>query len=177
MKVVGLFLLGLLPLCAAPGVRAEYPLPDSSRGEAKRQETWREALERAERAVAEDRWDDAEALYARVVEEARSAERPGMMLARAVDGLAEAHQHAERFVEAEQLYRESVALWQRLLGDGQPRVGISLYNLGLTYAALDRPDDARRTLTRALDVFESSLGPESGFALDTRRALERLGDG
>jgi tetratricopeptide (TPR) repeat protein len=100
-----------------------------------------------------------------------------MMLARAVDGLADVYQHTERYVEAEQLYRESVSLWKRLLGDGQPRVGISLYNLGLTYVALDRPDDARRTLTRALDVFEASLGRESGYAVDTRRALERLADG
>ena len=103
------------------------------------------------------------------------AGRRGMMRARALDGLAQTRQRSKRFAGTESLLLESIELWSHLLGETQPRVAISLYNLGVTYAQLDRPAQARDAFERALSIFLGGLGEDSAEVVRTRQALERIG--
>ncbi|HXV77234.1 MAG TPA: tetratricopeptide repeat protein [Candidatus Polarisedimenticolaceae bacterium] len=166
----------LLLLSAAGLARGGYPLPRSSEEGAARQESWRLALERADRAVSERRWDEAERLFAAVVDESEAADVSGMMRARALDGLADLHQRASRHEQAARLYGEAATMWERLLGPSQPRLGLTLRNLGVCYVALGRADEARLAFERALAIFERAFGPSSAEVARTRRMLDQLAD-
>ena len=74
-------------------------------------------------------------------------------------------------------YERSVPLWADLLGPLQPRRAVTLHNLGITYAALERLEDAERALVESLEVWEDTVGHEANQALDTRRTLAALRSG
>jgi tetratricopeptide (TPR) repeat protein len=166
----------IVALGMGTSVSAGYPLPRGSEQVAARQNAWRTLLEDAQDAVEADLWEEAEGLFESVIEQTRAANKRGMMLARALDGLAAARQRTSRFDDAARLYGEAAELWERLLGPAQPRLGVTLHNLGLSYIELERPDDARRSLERALSIFENSFGTASSQAVNTRTTLSRLTD-
>jgi hypothetical protein len=65
-------------------------------------------------------------------------------------------------------------MWVKLLGENQPRLATTLHNLGTVYIESGRPADAEPHLSRALAIWESTLGPDSPEAANTRRALAGL---
>jgi tetratricopeptide (TPR) repeat protein len=134
----------------------------------------RAELETAARALEASELDDATRLYGAALDRARSIPGADLLVARAADGLADAHRLSGRHREAEPLYEEAVRLWERALGPDQPRLATTLHNLGLTLAASGRPADAEPVLRRALAIWERVLGTGSAEAANTRRALETV---
>ena len=152
-------------LLAAPGASAV----DSER--ATRVREIRDELLRADAAAAEQRIEDASALYSRARAGAIELSESNLLLARALDGLGDVERCGGRFDEATEYYDRSAAMFASLLGERQPRLATTLHNLGLTQLALGRVADGRRSLEHALEIYESTLGPESPQANNTRRAL------
>lgn len=161
--------------CLALALPASAQLmPPESRPRAERYAAWRTMLEDADEAVAEGRWEQAEKTLVAVVEQARALDSPNLVLARAVDRLGDLRRELGRFDEAATLYRESAQLWERLLGGSQPRLAVTLHNLGVVYVHLERYDDARGSLERALEIVERSIGADSVHAQNSRRVLESI---
>jgi tetratricopeptide (TPR) repeat protein len=158
--------LSLSPVHASTIADAEKRGPDVKRV--------RSLLDEAEAALAGRRLEDAAGLFQRALDIATTRRHPNLPLARAIDGLADVHRLQRRFVEAEKLYLRSVEMWAELLGEKQPRLAVTLHNLGVVCIELGRPADAEPHLGRALAIWEATLGPESPEALNTRRALARL---
>ncbi len=149
-------------------------MPPESRPRAERYAAWRSMLEDADDALAEGRWEQAEKTLLAVIEQARALDSPNLVLARAVDRLGDLRRELGRFDEAERLYRESAQLWQAVLGASQPRLAVTLHNLGVVYVQLQRYDDARSSLERALEIVERSIGTRSDIARNTLRVLKTI---
>jgi Tfp pilus assembly protein PilF len=116
----------------------------------------------------------AEPAFRAALEQARRAAGADLLVARAADGLADVHRESGRHAEAEPLYVEAAALWERALGADQPRLATTLHNLGVTRLHAGRAEDAGGPLRRALGIWERTLGPGSPEAAATRAALARL---
>jgi tetratricopeptide (TPR) repeat protein len=151
-------------------------IPPSSEERAERMARWRTDLAEAEAASRAGESARAEALYRGVIEAAAAAGDDGLLVARAVDGLADLCSAQGRLDEARELYARSSAQWERLLGARQPRLAVTLHNLALVEAARGERDDARRHLRRAIEIFEGSLGPDSEQARASRASYAALGE-
>ena len=77
-----------------------------------------------------------------------------MLLARALDGLADVRRAQQDWSEAEGLYLRSAAMWESLLGPDQPRLATTLHNLGVVYLRQDKASEAEVALQRALALWE-----------------------
>ena len=170
MRTVIIGIISLIIVAAAPALG--YPLPPGSADRAERYELWRAEVEKGERAMAEGRWSDAEPSFEKVIEESRAIDDHSLLLARALDRLGDLRRRDERWQDAELLYLEAATLWERHLGPAQPRLAITLHNLGVIYIGQERYEEARTTLHRALTIIEQTLGTEAEQAADTRLALQ-----
>ncbi|NIM63504.1 MAG: tetratricopeptide repeat protein [Acidobacteria bacterium] len=132
---------------------------------------WRGRLETA--AQAREGGDDARAveLYASILEEAEERRERGLLVARAVDGLADLYREQHRFDLATPLYERAAGMWTRLLGTAQPRRAVTLHNLGVCYVELARWPDAERVLNDALQVWREGGHPAERIA-ETRKVLD-----
>jgi tetratricopeptide (TPR) repeat protein len=72
------------------------------------------------------------------------------------------------------MYLEAAELWEKHLGPEQPRLAITLHNLGVVYTGQERFEEARATLRRALAIIEQTLGADAAQTADTRLALEAI---
>jgi tetratricopeptide (TPR) repeat protein len=162
----------LLALLALTALSAQYP-PHSQTG-AERNDAWREQIRLAEEAVLQERLDDAERRYREVIEQAAGAADEGVLVARAVDGLGDICRDRGRLSEAALLYERSVAMWERLLGPGQPRLAVTQHNLGAVYLAMGERQQAEERFLRALAIWEEVYGQGSPQAENSRRALRVL---
>ena len=138
---------------------------------AERVARWRAALDVAEAAAVERRWAAAEAAVATVISEADTADRRGLLYVRAIDLLGDVRRGEGRGAEAATLYATAIPLWERVLGPGQPRIAVTLHNLGATRLELGDAGEAAVAFRRALSIFASTLGPESTEAQGTNRGL------
>ena len=170
MKTVACAVLSLLVVAVVPAFG--YPLPKGSEERAERYALWRAEVEEGEHALAQERWPEAESAFLTVIDGSRAIEDTSMLLARALDGLGELRRREERWSDAERLYVEAAELWEKYLGPEQPRVAITLHNLGVVHIGQGRYEDARVTLGRALAILERALGPDTAQATATRMALE-----
>lgn len=167
-------ILGMALAILAGWPAAAQRMPPESRPRAEQYATWRAMLSDSDRALGEGRLEEAEAGLLTVIEQARAAKHEGLLLARAIDRLADLHVEQGELEEAELLYTESAGLWARLLGETQPRLGVTLHNLGVVYLRQERVEQARGSLRRALAIFESSIGERSPQAIRTRQILQTL---
>ncbi|MCW5569148.1 MAG: serine/threonine protein kinase, partial [Dokdonella sp.] len=108
------------------------------------------AVETAREAVALNR----EALDDKAPDTARAPVAPA-------DSLLDLRQYAE----AERHYRLGIERLRETLGPRHRQVGVKLSNLGLLYLRLGRFDEARRTLTEALDVLAGVYGSRHAYLL------------
>jgi len=150
-------------------------LPRDSAERGRIYDGWRRQLEQAESAEAAGRIDEAEPLFRAVIDAAEPVAPRHLLLARALDGLADLCREQSRWGEAAEAYTRAAGLWGTLLGEDQPRLAVTLHNLGVVQLELGRADDARANLERALAIFESAYGPASEQARNTRRAVVRAG--
>ena len=88
-----------------------------------------------------------------------------------------------RAAEAEPLYKQALALRERVLGHGDMWTLVTVNNLGLLYSNLGRYQEAEALLKRALEGYGSTLGPDertgaqgrqqSGVSLSEPRPVRR----
>jgi len=131
-------------------------------------------LHRAEAALRAGHTADAETLYREALDDARALGERSLPLARSADGLADTLRESGRLAEAEPLYAQAAELWESLLGPTQPRLAITLHNLGVVRARLGNPTAATAPLQRALEIWITSYGTDSSEAQNTRRALSKI---
>jgi tetratricopeptide (TPR) repeat protein len=162
--------LSLAVALAALQVHAgEYPSWSQKR--AALLDDWRATIGEAEELAGRDETDRAEALYRALLDEAEREQNEGLLVARAADGLADLYRKEGRHAEAAPLYRRSAAMWERLLGPSQPRLAVTLHNLGAVCLKLGEADEAERHLERVLAIWQESYGVDSPQAENSRRAL------
>jgi tetratricopeptide (TPR) repeat protein len=65
-----------------------------------------------------------------------------------------------KYVEAEEMYRESLATRQKLLGNGNEQVGWSLFGLGITLDDEGRLAEAESTIRKSHYIFQNLYGPK-----------------
>jgi len=164
---VAMLVAASLPLAAG------MPARSKQRGE--RVAELRSRVERAGSARLAGETARAESLYLEIVEGADGATVPPLLLARAVDGLADLYRETGRWGEAETRYQQAAGLWEHLLGPQQPRLAVSLHNLASVRMARDDLRGAEAPLRRALAIFEGSFGADSNEARNSRRAYAELG--
>jgi tetratricopeptide (TPR) repeat protein len=170
IAVAAVIQISLVAALAAIQVRAgEYPSWSQER--AALLEDWRAKLDAAEELSRQEEVGRAEALYRDVLDEAAGRESEGLLVARAADGLADLYRLEGRLAEAAELYRRAAAMWERLLGPRQPRLAVTLHNLGTVCLKLGEAQEAERHLKRALAIWEKSYGVDSPQAENSRRAL------
>jgi tetratricopeptide (TPR) repeat protein len=116
----------------------------------------------------------ARGLYESAAHGAEALGVPNLLLARAVDGLADLDREAGARDRAESGYLRSAAMWETLLGSEQPRLATTLHNLGALRLEIGRLDEAESALERALGIWRRSLGEDSPEAANTRAALDAL---
>jgi len=162
----------LFSLFAAAPLSAQYPPPSRSRAEM--QDAWREQIRLAEKALRQERFDEAESAFRDLLEQAASADDEGLLVARAVDGLADICRDQGRFPEAAELYRRSASMWERLLGPSQPRLAVTFHNLGAVYLSMGDRQSAKSSFERALAIWTEVYGEESSQAENSKRALRAL---
>jgi tetratricopeptide (TPR) repeat protein len=148
--------------------------PDSSKPRANKMDRWRIQISAAEEAAGSGQTAEAERLYRDVLQQAEDDDDRGLLAARATDGLADICRAQKRLEEARQFYARSAAMWERLLGPRQPRLGVTLHNLAVVEAALGDTPAAEEHLVRAIEIFESALGTESAQAANSRATYERI---
>jgi tetratricopeptide (TPR) repeat protein len=162
----------LLAIVASGVPALGYPMPPGSEERAERYAQWRTEVEKGEQALAEGRWLEAESAFVNVIEQSRAIDDTSMLFARALDGLGDLRLRDESWSDAERLYLEAERLWKKYLGPDQPRVAITLHNLGVVRIGQGRYEEAQETLRRALSIIERTLGPDSAQAAETRLTLE-----
>jgi tetratricopeptide (TPR) repeat protein len=156
-------------LIAVNAPLAQYPSWSRERGE--RYDAWREQIRLAEEAHRQERSDDAEGAFRSVIEQAGAAGDRSLLVARAIDGLADLCREQERMKEAAALYERSAAMWEELLGPLQPRLAITCHNLGTVYLSMGESGRAESSLRKALAIWEQMYGTGSPQAENSRRAL------
>ena len=82
-----------------------------------------------------------------------------------------------KFSEAEPLFRQALAVREKALGPGHPRVALSLNNLAVLYKAQGRYAEAERLTQRSLAIWEKTLGvnhPKVATSLNNLAELYRV---
>jgi tetratricopeptide (TPR) repeat protein len=64
------------------------------------------------------------------------------------------------YEEAGALYRQSLAMRRRLVGDEHPDVGATLYSLAVLLYLKGEYSEAEKTERQAIDIFQKSLKPD-----------------
>jgi Tfp pilus assembly protein PilF len=89
--------------------------------------------------------------------------------------LAAVDQARGRAEEAEQQYRQALALKEQLLGPDHPEVGLVANNLGTLLCEQQRDTEAAGFYRRALVIAERCYPPEHPATMAIRHNLSRIG--
>jgi len=84
----------------------------------------------------------------------------GLWEAARLNNLANIHQAAGEYGEAQALNERVVAIHEQILGPDHPKVGLSLLNLAHAHHKLDAHVEAQALYERALRIFERALGSD-----------------
>ena len=84
--------------------------------------------------------------------------------------------NAGRYSEAEPLYKQSLAIREKVLGPNHPDVAATLNGLAELYRALGRYTDAEPLYKRSLAIREKSLGPDRSEVAESLNNLGLLYD-
>jgi tetratricopeptide (TPR) repeat protein len=151
-------LLPLLLWLSVPGARAG---------------DWEARIGAGENAVREGRLSAAESAFRQALEIAERDAKP-IQMARSREALADLYAGQGRADEAEPLYLDAIEHWRRILGSGQPRLGIPLHNLAVLYLRDCRVDEALPLVNEVAGLWTDTLGashPDRVAALRSEAAL------
>ena len=149
-------------------------IPPSSRPHAARMDAWRAMLDAADDARRSARPEEAEQIYTEIIDAAATFEKENLLVARALDGLADLCVAQGRLAEAQGHYRRAAGLWEKLLGPQQPRLATTLHNLAVVELELDQLEAARSHVLAALEIWGRSFGAQSAQAQDSRDVHQRV---
>ena len=128
---------------------------------ARTQETqWREHIAAGAKAHWEGRYCDAVNSFQAAVKEAEAFGPQDPRLATSLNNLAELYRLQGKFVDAEPLYKRSLAIREKALGPEHPRVAGSLNNLAGLYYQQGKYNEAEPLYKRSLAIWEKALGSE-----------------
>jgi tetratricopeptide (TPR) repeat protein len=105
------------------------------------------------------RFDDAEAAFEQALALERALDPDSAETASALNNLALVLAATERRERALSLYRESLQIRRRVLGDEHPTTTYSMTNLATLYAQMGRWDEAEAAYTEALALRRASFDP------------------
>lgn len=125
------------------------------------QQTWEETMQAGETAFQHGQYGDAERIFAAAVKKADQFGPHDRRAAVSLSRLAQAYAAQSKFVEAEPLYLQALAIYQDVYGENHLDVAVTLNNLGVLHRKHGQYADAKRLLTRALEIKERVLGPEN----------------
>ena len=74
--------------------------------------------------------------------------------ATSIAGMAEALRYQKKYSEAEPLYRQALALREKVLPSNHPRIAMTSEGLAFTLVGLNRPDEAEPLYLRALSIWD-----------------------
>lgn len=165
----------LLTFIVSHAAENELPiLSAASRDRAEQATAWRTALAESRAAIREGDHTRAEALLVGLLDTPRAADAPRMLRARANDELADLYRETDRPELAIPLYLQSIPTLKQLLGPGQPRIAVSLHNLGVCHGRVGDPAAARQVLDEALELWSVTTGADSENYANTMRAWRRF---
>jgi hypothetical protein len=98
----------------------------------------------------------------------------GLDTARSLAQLANIELRAHRFTEALPLIQQAAAIDQARLGPAHPFIADDLFDLGLVYDGLKRPNEARKAFSAALGVLEAGAGRDTARVAYVEREIARL---
>jgi tetratricopeptide (TPR) repeat protein len=88
--------------------------------------------------------------------------------------LAAIRQAQARFAEAEDLYRQVLAIKAKLFEADHVEIALTLHNLAVLYTAMARDDEAAALLRRALTIFTRTLHDAHPHVLACREHLAAM---
>lgn len=127
---------------------------------------WNRILGEAGSAGRDGDPERAEALYRQALAISVEHGEGTLRHARSLDELAYFHLTREEFARAEEMYGASIRMLESLLGPEQPRLAMSLHNLGAVYVHQHREEEAEPLVLRALEIWERSFGPADPNAVN-----------
>ena len=123
-------------------------------------------------ALRRGRLDEAESLANKALDSnSREAAAPGPLTATITDNLAGICLLQKRYVEAEQHYRDAIAIWEGTLGRQHPDTAKAYLNLAEFYHLRGRESGAEDLYRRAMGILEPVYGTEHPLVLGARNEL------
>lgn len=147
-----------LALCGAAACSFDTPKPEALSKPAA--PTWEQHTATAATAFKAGRYDEAENELVAAERLAERTEGGDAARATALYNLAILRRAQGQDAAAEDLYKEALAIRERVLGPQHPEVAVTLNNLAALYAAQDRYTDAEPLLQRALAIRERHTGAD-----------------
>jgi tetratricopeptide (TPR) repeat protein len=124
------------------------------------QDVWERHIRAGEAAYQQGNYGEAIIQTKAALEAAEAFGPDDPRLATALNNLAELYRVQGKYVDAEPLYRRSLAIREKVLGPEHPDVAASFNNQALLYRVQGRYADAVLLHKRALAIWEKALGPE-----------------
>ena len=137
-------------------------------------QSWEQYMEAAAFAYQDGRYEEVEEWFLAAEQVAMGFESSDPRLALTLGNIADFYHAQARDDEAEPLYKESLALLERIDGPDAPRVARFVADLAAFYTVLDRYEEAEPLYLRALDALDWELGPAHLDVLIIRTGLAGL---
>ncbi len=137
-------------------------------------QSWEQYMEAAAFAYQDGHFEEAEEWFLAAEQVAMGFASSDPRLALTLGNIANFYHAQARDDEAEPLYKESLALLERIDGPDAPRVARFVADLAAFYTVLDRFEEAEPLYLRALDALDWELGPAHLDVLIIRTGLAGL---
>jgi len=124
---------------------------------------WEELTKAGHAAFQEQRLAEAERRFKAAIKETEHANNKGLRLAESFDNLAEVYRVQNKHREAEKLYRQSLVIREKALGESHLQIAVSLDNLADILSAQRKYQDAEPLYQRSQEIRDKALArhPES----------------
>jgi tetratricopeptide (TPR) repeat protein len=126
------------------------------------------AIRRGDLATAESLLGRALDMASRVLPEVHP------LRAAALNNVAQVRRFQERYLEAEQSYREALAIWEKALGPRHPDTARGMLNLAALHHERGREKPAEELYRRAAAIFSEAYGEDHELALIARAELAEV---
>ena len=144
----GLLLAGVLSLLL-------WPASTAAQGT-----SWKKYMEAAGKAYQQARYAEAEQHLTAALKQAEKFGEQDRRFATSLNNLALLYDAQGKYVEAEPLYKRSLAIYEKALGPEHPRVAGSLNYLAALYDSQGKYAEAEPLYKRSLAIVEKALGPD-----------------
>ena len=121
--------------------------------------SWTESMSSGVKAVAEERFADAEKSFKSAIELVKD-EKDDPRLPAAINNLGALYQRQGRYDEAAPLHRQALELREKILGQEHPDVAQSLNNLATVYVEQRRYAEAVPLYERAISIWKKTRGDD-----------------